>query len=157
MANGAGPATCPAGEKPDVVMAAAGDVPTLEMMAAVDLLRQKLPEMKVKVVNVVDLMTLQPKEEHPHGLRDADFDEIFTADRPVIFAYHGYPWLIHRLAYRRHIPRQYPRARLCRGRNDDDAVRHGCPQPPRPLPSGHRRESSAPAVSVNGARRLSTI
>lgn len=92
----------PDGEEPDVVIAAAGDVPTLEMMAAVDLLRQKLPEMKVKVVNVVDLMALQPKEEHPHGLRDADFDAIFTENKPVIFAYHGYPWLIHRLAYRRH-------------------------------------------------------
>lgn len=92
----------PEGEEPDVVMAAAGDVPTLEMMAAVDLLRQKLPEMKVKVVNVVDLMALQPKEEHPHGLRDVDFDAIFTENKPVIFAYHGYPWLIHRLAYRRH-------------------------------------------------------
>ncbi|TNB46740.1 phosphoketolase family protein [Martelella lutilitoris] len=92
----------PEGEEPDVVMAAAGDVPTLEMMAAVDILRQKLPEMKVKVVNVVDLMALQPKEEHPHGIRDVDFDALFTENKPVIFAYHGYPWLIHRLAYRRH-------------------------------------------------------
>jgi xylulose-5-phosphate/fructose-6-phosphate phosphoketolase len=86
---------------PDVVMACAGDVPTLETLAAVDLLRQHLPELKVRVVNVVDLMTLQPAEEHPHGLPDREFDALFTTDRPVIFAFHGYPWLIHRLAYRR--------------------------------------------------------
>jgi xylulose-5-phosphate/fructose-6-phosphate phosphoketolase len=89
------------GGEPDVVMACCGDVPTLETLAAVDLLRQLAPELKVRVVNVVDLMTLQPKEEHPHGLPDPDFDALFTADKPVIFAYHGYPWLIHRLAYRR--------------------------------------------------------
>ena len=86
---------------PDVVMACAGDVPTLETLAAVDILRQKLPELKIRVVNVVNLMTLQPKEEHPHGLPDRHFDDIFTTDKPVIFAYHGYPWLIHRLTYRR--------------------------------------------------------
>jgi xylulose-5-phosphate/fructose-6-phosphate phosphoketolase len=87
--------------EPDVVMACAGDVPTLETLAAVDLLRKALPELKIRVVNVVDLMTLQPKEQHPHGLSDRDFDGIFTKDRPVIFAYHGYPYLIHRLTYRR--------------------------------------------------------
>ncbi|MFV1984451.1 MAG: phosphoketolase [Thiohalomonadales bacterium] len=86
---------------PDVVMACAGDVPTLETLAAVDILRQHLPELKIRVVNVVDLMTLQDKEEHPHGLARRDFDDIFTTDKPVIFAYHGYPWLIHRLTYRR--------------------------------------------------------
>jgi xylulose-5-phosphate/fructose-6-phosphate phosphoketolase len=86
---------------PDVVMACAGDVPTLEVLAAVDILRTHLPELKVRVVNVVDLMRLQPETEHPHGLSDRDFDTIFTADKPVIFAYHGYPWLIHRLTYRR--------------------------------------------------------
>ena len=86
---------------PDVVMACAGDVPTLETLAAVDLLRRHLPTLKVRVVNVVDLMRLQPESEHPHGLSDREFDAIFTADKPVIFAYHGYPWLIHRLAYRR--------------------------------------------------------
>jgi xylulose-5-phosphate/fructose-6-phosphate phosphoketolase len=86
---------------PDVVMACAGDVPTIETLAAVDLLRQHAPELRVRVVNVVDLMTLQPREEHPHGLSDRDFDMIFTTDRPIIFAYHGYPWLIHRLTYRR--------------------------------------------------------
>ncbi len=89
------------GGKPDVVMACAGDVPTLETLAAVDLLRQYLPELKVRVINVVDLMTLQPKSEHPHGLPDKDFDALFPANTPVIFAYHGYPWLIHRLTYRR--------------------------------------------------------
>ncbi|HEX6497479.1 MAG TPA: phosphoketolase family protein [Micromonosporaceae bacterium] len=86
---------------PDVVMACAGDVPTLETLAAVDLLRRYLPWLKVRVVNVVDLMRLQPRTEHPHGLPDAEFDAIFTTDRPIIFAYHGYPWLIHRLTYRR--------------------------------------------------------
>jgi xylulose-5-phosphate/fructose-6-phosphate phosphoketolase len=87
--------------EPDVVMACAGDVPTLETLAAVDLLRAHLPHLRVRVVNVVDLMRLQPASEHPHGLSDAEFDAIFTAERPVIFAYHGYPWLIHRLTYRR--------------------------------------------------------
>ena len=87
--------------EPDVVMACAGDVPTLETLAASDLLRQHFPGIKIRVVNVVDLMTLQPSTEHPHGLADRDFDSIFTTNRPVIFAYHGYPWLIHRLTYRR--------------------------------------------------------
>ena len=87
---------------PDVVMACCGDVPTLETLAAVSILRRELPELKVRVVNVVDLMRLQPPSEHPHGLNDHDFDSIFTKDKPVIFAYHAYPWLIHRLTYRRH-------------------------------------------------------
>jgi len=86
---------------PEVVMACAGDVPTLETLAAVDLLRGAFPDLRVRVVNVVDLMTLQPHTEHPHGLQDADYDSLFTTDAPVIFAYHGYPWLIHRLTYRR--------------------------------------------------------
>jgi xylulose-5-phosphate/fructose-6-phosphate phosphoketolase len=90
-----------AGGDPDVVMACCGDVPTLETLAAVALMRQHLPDLKVRVVNVVDLMRLQPKSEHPHGLSDADFDGLFTVDRPVIFAFHGYPWLVHRLTYRR--------------------------------------------------------
>jgi xylulose-5-phosphate/fructose-6-phosphate phosphoketolase len=89
------------GGDPDVVMGCAGDVPTLETLAAVDLLRKLLPDLKIRVVNVVDLMTLQPHEEHPHGLTDHDFDALFTTDKPVIFAHHGYPWLIHRLTYRR--------------------------------------------------------
>jgi xylulose-5-phosphate/fructose-6-phosphate phosphoketolase len=90
------------GIAPDVVLAAAGDVPTLEVLAAVDLVRQLAPETRVRVINVVDLMTLQPAEEHPHGLSDRDFDALFTTDKPILFAYHGYPWLIHRLCYRRH-------------------------------------------------------
>jgi len=89
------------GSEPDVVMACAGDVPTLETLAAVDILRRQMPDLKVRVINIVDLMTLQPKEEHPHGLSDKNFDVLFTTDKPIIFAYHGYPWLIHRLTYRR--------------------------------------------------------
>jgi xylulose-5-phosphate/fructose-6-phosphate phosphoketolase len=89
------------GLEPDVVMASCGDVPTLEALAAVDLLRQNIPELRVRSVNVVDLMRLQPETEHPHGLSDSEFDALFTPDRPVIFAFHGYPWLIHRLTYRR--------------------------------------------------------
>jgi xylulose-5-phosphate/fructose-6-phosphate phosphoketolase len=89
------------GHEPDVVLACAGDVPTLETLAATDLIRRHIPDLKVRVVNVVDLMQLQPEEEHPHGLSDVDFNDIFTRDKPVIFAYHGYPWLIHRLTYRR--------------------------------------------------------
>jgi xylulose-5-phosphate/fructose-6-phosphate phosphoketolase len=89
------------GGEPDVVMACCGDVPTLETLAAVDLLRQHAPELKIRVINVVNLMTLQPKEEHPHGLSDKEFDVLFTKDKPIIFAFHGYPWLIHRLTYRR--------------------------------------------------------
>ncbi len=94
-------ASAKGGTAPDVVMACAGDVPTLETLAAVDLLRAHLPDLRVRVVNVVDLMKLQPAGEHPHGLADRDFDALFTTDKPIIFAYHGYPWLIHRLAYRR--------------------------------------------------------
>jgi xylulose-5-phosphate/fructose-6-phosphate phosphoketolase len=86
---------------PDVVMACCGDVPTLETLAAVSIMREHLPDLKIRVVNVVDLMKLQPQSEHPHGLSDTDFDSLFTRDRPVIFAFHAYPWLIHRLTYRR--------------------------------------------------------
>jgi xylulose-5-phosphate/fructose-6-phosphate phosphoketolase len=89
------------GGDPDVVLGCAGDVPTVETLAAVDLLRQHVPELRVRVVNVVDLMRLQPPSEHPHGLSDREFDSLFTTDRPIVFAYHGYPWLIHRLTYRR--------------------------------------------------------
>ncbi|ACQ81291.1 Fructose-6-phosphate phosphoketolase [Beutenbergia cavernae DSM 12333] len=89
------------GEDPDVVLGCAGDVPTLETLAAADLLRRNIPDLKVRVVNVVDLMRLQDEREHPHGLSDRDFDGLFTDDKPVVFAYHGYPWLIHRLTYRR--------------------------------------------------------
>ena len=90
-----------AGSDPDVVMACCGDVPTLETLAAVSMLRRHVPELKIRVINVVDLMTLQPRSEHPHGLSDSEFDSLFTLDRPIVFAYHGYPWLIHRLTYRR--------------------------------------------------------
>jgi len=89
------------GAEPDLVMACCGDVPTREVLAAVMLLREHFPELRIRVVNVVDLMKLQPPSEHPHGLPDQDFDELFTPDRPIIFAFHGYPWLIHRLSYRR--------------------------------------------------------
>ena len=89
------------GLEPDVVLAAAGDVPTLEVLAAISILRKHLPELRIRMVNVVDLMKLQPQNEHPHGLSDFDFDLLFTIDKPIIFAYHGYPWLIHRLTYRR--------------------------------------------------------
>jgi len=99
--RGGGEAGVDQASEPDVVMACCGDVPTLETLAAVALLREIAPDLRVRVINVVDLMTLQPKEEHPHGLTDKDFDALFTRDRPILFAYHGYPWLIHRLAYRR--------------------------------------------------------
>jgi xylulose-5-phosphate/fructose-6-phosphate phosphoketolase len=89
------------GATPDLVMACAGDVPTLETLAATAFLRRRFPALGIRVVNVVDLMTLQSQEQHPHGLSDSAFDALFTTDRPVIFAYHGYPALIHRLAYRR--------------------------------------------------------
>jgi len=94
-------ASSDAGEVPDVVLACAGDIPTLETVAATAILRERLPDVKVRVVNVVDLMRLQPPSEHPHGLSDVEFDSLFTTDRPVVFAYHGYPWLVHRLTYRR--------------------------------------------------------
>jgi xylulose-5-phosphate/fructose-6-phosphate phosphoketolase len=89
------------GSEPDVVMAAAGDVPTIETLAAISILREHVPDLKIRMINVVDLMRLQPAEEHPHGLSGREFDVLFTTDKPVIFAYHGYPWLIHRLTYRR--------------------------------------------------------
>jgi xylulose-5-phosphate/fructose-6-phosphate phosphoketolase len=89
------------GSEPDVVMACAGDVPTLETLAAVDILREHVPDLKIRVINVVNLMSLQPRSEHPNGLEDGEFDALFTKDKPIIFAYHGYPWLIHRLTYRR--------------------------------------------------------
>jgi xylulose-5-phosphate/fructose-6-phosphate phosphoketolase len=88
-------------DEPDLVMACAGDIPTLETLAAVSLLRDAFPDLKMRVVNVLDLMALQPREQHPHGLSDKEFDRIFTRDKPVIFAYHGYPYMIHRLAYNR--------------------------------------------------------
>jgi xylulose-5-phosphate/fructose-6-phosphate phosphoketolase len=89
------------GGEPDVVMACCGDIPTLETLAAVDLLRGYFPQLKIRVINVVDLMRLQPHTEHPHGMTDKEFDILFTSDKPIVFAFHGYPWLIHRLTYRR--------------------------------------------------------
>src|SRR5206468_2377643 len=89
------------GVEPDVVMGCAGDVPTIETLAATAWLRSNIPDLKLRVVNVVDLMTLQPSTEHPHGISDKEYDSLFTRDKPIIFAYHGYPWLIHRLTYRR--------------------------------------------------------
>jgi xylulose-5-phosphate/fructose-6-phosphate phosphoketolase len=94
-------AGCDQSTEPDVVMACCGDVPTLETLAAVSILRKHLPDLKIRVVNVVDLMKLQPQSEHPHGLSDHDFDALFTKDKPIVFAFHGYPWLVHRLTYRR--------------------------------------------------------
>jgi xylulose-5-phosphate/fructose-6-phosphate phosphoketolase len=91
-----------AGTEPDVVLAAAGEVPTLEVLAAAKILRDAMPDLSVRVVNVVDLMRLQSEDDHPHGLSDREFDAYFTADKPIVFAYHGYPWLIHRLTYKRH-------------------------------------------------------
>jgi xylulose-5-phosphate/fructose-6-phosphate phosphoketolase len=93
--------TCPADAEPDLVMACVGDVPTLETLAAVDLLHQALPDLKIRVVNIVDLMALQPHDVHPHGLPDDDYARLFTQDKPTVFAYHGYPYLIHRLTYKR--------------------------------------------------------
>jgi xylulose-5-phosphate/fructose-6-phosphate phosphoketolase len=89
------------GAEPDVVMACCGDTPTLEILAAVSILRQHLPDLKIRVINVVDLMKLQPKTEHPHGLSETDYDALFTKDKHIIFGFHGYPWLVHRLTYRR--------------------------------------------------------
>jgi xylulose-5-phosphate/fructose-6-phosphate phosphoketolase len=89
------------GSEPDVVMACCGDTPTLEILAAVSILRQHLPALRIRVINVVDLMRLQPSNEHPHGLQDKDYDSLFTRTRPIIFGFHGYPWLVHRLTYRR--------------------------------------------------------
>ncbi len=90
------------GAECDVVLACCGDVPTLETLAAASILRDVAPELRVRVINIVDLMRLQPPREHPHGLADADFDALFTKDKPIVFAFHGYPWLIHRLTYKRH-------------------------------------------------------
>ena len=128
------------GSEPDVVLACCGDIPTLETLAAASILREGLPELKVRVVNVVDLMRLQPASEHPHGLSDHEFDAIFTNDRPVVFAYHGYPWLIHRLTYRRTNHLQPARPRVQGGGYDDDAVRHGDAERPRPLPPRQGRD-----------------
>ena len=121
------------GGEPDVVMACCGDVPTLETLAAVSILREHLPELKVRVVNVVDLMKLEPDTEGPHGLSDTDYDSLFTKDKHIIFAFHGYPWLVHRLTYRRRQP-QPARPRLQGRGHDHDGLRH----------DGHERHGSLP-------------
>ena len=144
-------ATNDKGCEPDVVMACCGDVPTLETLAAVELIRKHLPELKVRVVNVVNLMKLQPASEHPHGLSDRDFDALFTKDKPVIFAFHGYPWLIHRLDLPPDEPQEHPRARLQGRRHDDDAVRHGRAERPRPLPPGRGRDRPLAATRRRAA------
>ena len=127
---------------PDVVMACAGDVPTLETLAAVTLLRAYVPDIRVRVVNVVDLMALQPQSEHPHGLEDRDFDELFTTDKPVIFAFHGYPRDHPQADLPTAQPRQYPCAWLQGGRHHDDAFRHGGAEQSRPLSTGFGRHQS---------------
>ena len=132
------------GGEPDVVMACAGDVPTLETLGAVDLLRQHCPDLKVRVVNVVDLMTLQPDTEHPHGISDAEFDSLFTVDKPVIFAYHGYPWLIHRLTYRRHNHDNIHVRGYKEEGHHHHPVRHDRHERPRPLPPRHGRDRPGP-------------
>ena len=131
-------------------MACCGDTPTLETLAAVSLLREHLPSLKVRVVNVVDLMRLQPESEHPHGMSDAEFDALFTTTAPVIFAYHGYPWLIHRLTYRRHGHAELPRPRVQGGGHHHHAVRHGDAQRPGPVPPGDGRDR--PGAGAGGHR-----
>ena len=127
-------------------MACCGDVPTLETLAAVDLLRGYFPELKVRVVNVVDLMRLQPQEEHPHGLSDQDFDSLFTHDKPIVFAFHGYPWLIHRLTYRRtnhanlHVRGYKEEGTITTPFDMVRAQRHG------PLPPGDGRDRPRPGA-----------
>jgi xylulose-5-phosphate/fructose-6-phosphate phosphoketolase len=130
---------------PDVVMACCGDVPTLETLAAVSIIRRELPDLKVRVVNVVNLMKLQPPSEHPHGLSEAEFDELFTRDKPVIFAFHGYPWLIHTADLPPGQPRQCPRPRLQGRGHHHHALRHDGPQRYGPLPSrdGRHRPPAA--------------
>ena len=125
--------------EPDVVLACAGDVPTLETLAAADILRRELPELAVRVVNVVDLMRLLPDSDHPHGLPDNEFDALFTSDKPVIFAYHGYPWLIHRLTYQSRQSPSHARARVQGARDHHDTVRHGDAQRFGSLPLGYGR------------------
>ena len=138
------------GGEPDVVLGLLRRRPDARDARRRAILRERLPELKVRVVNVVDLMRLQPDSEHPHGLSDGDFDSLFTTDRPIVFAYHGYPWLIHRLTYRRHEPPQPARARLQGGGDDDDAVRHGDAERPRPVPPRHRRDRPRPRPRREG-------
>ena len=128
------------GGEPDVVMACCGDVPTLETLAAVDLIRRHVPELKVRVINVVNLMKLQPTSEHPHGLSDHDFDTLFTKDKPIVFAFHGYPMAHPSAHLSPHQPQEHSRPRLQGGRNNHDAVRHGRAERDGPLPSRAGRD-----------------
>ncbi len=125
-------------EAPDVVLAAAGNVPTIEAVAAAKLLREELPELSVRVVNVADLLVLDSVIDNPHRMDDAEFERLFTTDRPVIFNFHGYPSAIHQLIYKRAESAAFPRPRLRRGRYDDDPVRHADPQSDQPVSPGHR-------------------
>ena len=129
-----------------------GDMPTMEALAATALLREHLPDLKIRFVNVVDLFRLVPSTEHPHGLTDREFDALFTADKPVIFNFHGYPWLIHRLTYRRPRPRQHARARLQGEGQHQHAAGAGDPQPDRPLQPGDRRHRPGAAVARQGIK-----
>ena len=138
--------------EPDVVLACAGDVPTLEALAAAAILRAELPDLRVRFVNVVDLMRLQPAGEHPHGLSDEAFDALFTTDRPVVFAYHGYPWLIHRLSYRRTNHANLHVRGLQGGGHGHDPVRHGHAQRPRPLPPRDGRDRPGARSRIGGGR-----
>ena len=137
------------GVPPDVVMACAGDVPTLETLAAVDLLRQHFPDIKIRVVNVVDLMTLQTKSEHPHGLPDSEFDSMFTTDKPVIFAYHGYPSLIHRLTYRRKNHSNFHVHGYKEEGTTTTPFRHDGVERPGPVRPGGRRGGSRGALAAH--------
>ncbi len=138
------------GCEPDVVMACCGDVPTLETLAAVDLLHQLTPDLKIRVVNVVDLMTLQPQTEHPHGLSDRDFDAIFTTDKPIVFAFHGYPVADSSADLPAHQPRQPARARVQGRRHHHNAVRHDRAQRSGSFPPGRRRHRSCAAAAQHG-------
>ena len=140
--------------EPDVVMACAGDVPTMEILAAVRCCATHLPDLAVRVVNVVDLMRLATRYRAPHGLSDRDYDALFTIDKPVIFAYHGYPWLIHRLAYRRAGRREPARTRLQGRGHGHDAVRHARAQRHGPIPSRDGRDRPGAAVSASRAAHV---
>ena len=141
------------GAEPDVVMASCGDVPTMESLAATALLRQHFPDVKIRFVNVVDLFKLVPSTEHPHGLTDREFEALFTPDKPVVFNFHAYPWLIHRLTYRRPQPAQHPRARLQGEGQHQHAAGTGHPQPDRPLQPGHRRDRPDAALPRHRSER----
>ena len=145
-------ASTDAGEEPDVVLACCGDVATMEALAAAAILRERVPDLKLRFVNVVDLFKLQPSSEHPHGSTDREFDSLFTTDKPIIFNFHGYPWLIHRLAYRFKGHAQPARARLQGEGQHQHAARARDPERDVALPPGHRRDRSrAEAARQGGA------